>query len=229
MKKLDPSQEELEARVSKDWSKVKRGYRKSRIKTSARKYLQETQKEEKRVEELLKDWSRGGHGHFTIKKVDGLFRLLWENFNSLCILTDNQNLSKVRAIDATRKRLRADMLAGCETQTDWYQVPIDQQFDRLVGLGEDQRHIAAHNVHDKTRCQPGGTLIAAYGQATGYGRVEVGKDETGLGRWTWMKFTTDGLVRRFVSAYRLKVPSTLKRQGLDWKETTVYEQHYRYF
>ena len=53
------------------------------------------------------------------------------------------------------------MLAGCETQTDWYQVPNDQQFDRLVGLGEDQRHIAAHNVHDKTRCQPGGTLIAA--------------------------------------------------------------------
>ena len=44
-----------------------------------------------------------------------------------------------------------------------------------------------------------------------------------------MKFTTDGLVRRFVSAYRLKVPSTLKRRGLDWKGTTVYEQHYRYF
>ena len=95
MKKLDPSQEELEARVSKDWSKVKKGYKKSQIKTSAVKYLQETQKEEKQVEELLKDWSRGGHGHFTIKKVDGLFRLLWENFNSLCILTEDRNLSKV--------------------------------------------------------------------------------------------------------------------------------------
>ena len=44
-----------------------------------------------------------------------------------------------------------------------------------------------------------------------------------------MTFTTDGLVRRFVSAYRLKVPSTLKRRGLDWKGTTVYEQHYWYF
>ena len=118
------------------------------------------------------------------------------------------------------------MLAGCETQTDWYQVPNDQQFDRLVGLGEDQRHIAAHNFHDKTRYQPGGTLIAAYGRATGYGRVEVGKDDTGLGRWTWMKFTTDGLVRQFVSAYRLKVPSTLKQRGLNWEGTTVYEQHY---
>ena len=44
-----------------------------------------------------------------------------------------------------------------------------------------------------------------------------------------MKFSTDGLVRRFVSAYCLKTPSDLKRRGLDWKDTTVYEQQYRYF
>ena len=43
------------------------------------------------------------------------------------------------------------------------------------------------------------------------------------------RFSTDGLVRRFVSAYRLKIPSSLKRRGLDWKGTTVYEQHRRYF
>ena len=71
-----------------------------------------------------------------------------------------------------------------------------------------------------------GTLIAAYGQVTGFGRIEVDKDETGLGRWTTMKFTTDGCVRRFVFAYRLKVPSTLKRRGLDWEGKTVCEQHY---
>ena len=43
-----------------------------------------------------------------------------------------------------------------------------------------------------------------------------------------MKFTTEGLDRRFVLAYRLKKPSTLKRRGLDWAGTTVYEQHHRY-
>ena len=74
------------------------------------------------------------------------------------------------------------MVAGCETQCNWFMVPDHQKFGRLVGLGEDQRYIAAHNVHDKTRCQPGGTLIAAYGRVTGYGRVEVSKDETGLGQ-----------------------------------------------
>ena len=229
MKKLQPSVLELQARVSKDWSKLKKGHKKSKINISAQQYLQETQREEKRVNELLKDWSRDGHGHFELKKAAGNFRLVWENFDSLCILTDERNLTTVRGLDVTRKRLSADMIAGCKTQTNWYQVLPHHRFDRLVGMGVDQRFIAAHNVHDNTRCQPGGTLIAAYGRAVGFGSVEVGKDETGLGRWTWMKFTTDGLVRRFVSAYRLKIPSTLKRRGLDWKGTTVYEQHYRYY
>ena len=93
------------------------------------------------------------------------------------------------------------MIAGCESQTNWYKVPDHHRFDRLVGMGEDQRFCAAHNVHDNTRCQPGGTLIASYGRAIGYGNVEVGKDDTGLGCWTWMKFSTDGLDRRFKSAY----------------------------
>ena len=120
------------------------------------------------------------------------------------------------------------MIAGCKTQTNWYKVLPHHRFDRLVGMGGDQQFIAAHNVHDHTRCEPGGTLITAYGRAVGFGSVEVGKDETGLAKWTWMKFTTDNMVQRFVSAYCLKVPSTLKRRGLDWKGTTVYEQHYRY-
>ena len=87
MKKLEPTHAELEARVSKDWSKLKKGHKKSQIKTSALKYLEETKREEKKVEELLRDWSQGGHGHFILKKAEGIFRLLWENFNSLSILT----------------------------------------------------------------------------------------------------------------------------------------------
>ena len=229
MKKLAPTTEELQAQVSKDWLKLKRNSKKRKIKTSAKEYVKETQREEKRVKELMRDWSRGGHGHFILKKEDGTFRVLWENFNSLSILTDERNLAVVRALDARRKRYKADMIAGCETQTNWFKVPEHLRFDRLVGMGEDQRFCAAHNVHDKTRCQPGGTLIATYGRAIGYGHVEVGKDDTGLGRWTWMTFSTDGTVRRFVSAYRLKVPSTLKSRGINWYGTRVYEQQYRYF
>ena len=138
MKKLQPSVLELQARVSKDWSKLKKGHKKSKINSSAQQYLQETQREEKRVNELLKDWSRDGHGHFELKKAEGIFRLVWENFDSLCILTDERNLTTVRGLDATRKKLSADMIAGCETQTNWYKVLPHHRFDRLVGMGEDQ-------------------------------------------------------------------------------------------
>ena len=83
-------------------------------------------------------------------------------------------------------------------------------------MGEDWKGIAAHNVHDKTRCQPGGTLIATYGRWMTY--ATTGKDEMGLARWTWIVFDCETTVRQFVSAYRPKKPSSLNRIGIDLKE-----------
>ena len=181
------------------------------------------------MDRLIADWSKGGYGSIDLKKPEGVIRFIWENFNSLCILTDDRNLSKIRRLDAFRKRYKVDFVAGCETQTNWFEVPDGHGFSELVGLGEDKRCITAHNVHDKTRCQPGGTLAAVYGRATAFGTVETGKDETGLGRFVWIVFRTEGLTRRIVSAYRPRKPSSIKRRGLDWKGTKVWEQHYNYF
>ena len=47
MKKLVPTTAELQAKVSKDWSKLKKDSKKYRIKTSAKEYVKETQREEK--------------------------------------------------------------------------------------------------------------------------------------------------------------------------------------
>ena len=126
---------------------------------------------------LIANWSKGGHGHIDLKKPEGVIRFIWENFNSLCILTDDRNLAKVRRLDALRKRYKVDFVAGCEAQTNWFEVPDGHGFSELVGLGEDKRCVTAHNVHDKTRCQPGGTLAAVYGRATAFGTVETGKQE----------------------------------------------------
>ena len=68
-----------------------------------------------------------------------------------------------------------------------------------------------------------------HGRATAFGTIETGKDETGLGRFVWITFRTEGLTRRIVSAYRPRKPSSIKRRGLDWKGTKVWEQHYNYF
>ena len=67
----------------------------------------------------MSDWMRDGFGKIDAKKREGIFRLIWENFNSLCILTDDRNLSKVRGLDVLRKSLDIDMVTGCETQTHW--------------------------------------------------------------------------------------------------------------
>ena len=60
--------------------------------------------------------------------------------------------------------------------------------------------------------------------------MEMGRDETGLGRWVWMVFDTGTTRRRIVSAYRPSVPSTLKGQRINLKAgVKVYEQQHRYY
>ena len=86
----------------------------------------------------------------------------------------------MRSLDEHRKRYKANIIAGCKTYINCYQVPDGQRFEDIVGLEEHTRRKAAHNIHDKTRCQPGGTVIVTFGQTSGYD-MEVGKDKTGLG------------------------------------------------
>ena len=45
-----------------------------------------------------------------------------EPTGAVLVLIDKRNLATVRGLDARRKRLSADMIAGCETQTNWYKV-----------------------------------------------------------------------------------------------------------
>ena len=101
--------------------------------------MKEAAKEAAKVDNLIADWTRGGHGHMDLKKADGIFRILWENFNNLQILTDTTILQKMRSLNEHRKRYKADIIAGCETQSNWYQVPDGQQFEEIVGLGEHTR------------------------------------------------------------------------------------------
>ena len=134
--KLGPTNDELNDRIDKKWLNMKRGARKKRTQESARIYREESATEKAKVDSLIADWTRGGHGHMDLKKSDGIFRILWENYNSLQILTDSTVLRKMRTLDAHRKKFQADLIAGCETQTNWYQVPDGQRFEDISGLGE---------------------------------------------------------------------------------------------
>ena len=105
---------------------MKCGAKKKSRQESARSYREESAKEKAKVDSLIEDWTRDGHGHMDLKKADGIFRILWENFNSLQILTDTTVLQKMRSLDDHRKRCKANLIAGCEAQTNWYQVPDEQ-------------------------------------------------------------------------------------------------------
>jgi hypothetical protein len=42
-----------------------------------------------------------------------------------------------------------DILAGCETCTDWrFATSKDDKFNNLFGRGQQTRGIAAHNIND---------------------------------------------------------------------------------
>ncbi len=85
--------------------------------------------------------------------------------------------------------------------------------------------IAAHNVHEwqqAGRVQEGGTGAICFGDATGYIR-KVGKDEEGLGCWSWILFGgSDGHTTRLITAYN---PCKSERVN----SGKSYQQQRRYF
>ena len=67
---------------------MKCGTKKKGRQESARSYKEESVKGKAKVDSLIADWTRGGHGQMDLKKANRIFRILWENFNSLQILTE---------------------------------------------------------------------------------------------------------------------------------------------
>ena len=87
--KFCPISKQLSDRVDKNWLNMKRGTKKEGGQVLAQSYREESAKKGAKVDSLIADWTRGGHKHMDLEKADRIFRLLWENFNSLHILTDS--------------------------------------------------------------------------------------------------------------------------------------------
>jgi hypothetical protein len=178
---------------------------------------------------MMKDWMEGGHGYIPTVKPDGTIRILMENWNSLKYFTE-KNHDRIHRIDALRRKYSADILAGCEVQTDWSMAERDKQFDDLFGLGIPRQGGAAHNTEDEgitNRCQPGGVAAIAFGKLSEYVKVEP--DPTGLARWITLTLTNEERVSRVVMAYKPCYPSAIRRRGKDRLGSTVWEQQDRYW
>ena len=183
------------------------------------------------VHDLMKNWTTDSYGRIDEKKPEGVIRLMWENTNSLKVITDPK-LARVRCIDELRKRVQADILGLCETNCAWHVAGRDRQFHQLFGPGEDRMSRAACNKNDRwpPKSQYGGTALMAFGRLSGFSGGS-GEDETKLGRWSWIRFKGDGKSVVMVSAYRPVKPSCVRRRGTDLHDHlgTVWEQHVRHF
>ena len=113
---------------------------------------------------------------------------------------------KIRQFNKLMQDYGGNLLAGCETRTDWRFVANEEDwFDNLFGDGSPTRGIATSNINDDKICQDqwGGTCITAAGCFSSFvTKVKVGANTTGLGRWSWMHVGGGGKTTRIIAAYQ---------------------------
>jgi len=170
--------------------------------------------------------ANGLYGKISCDKPDDTVRIMFENFSSLGLFaTGPLRHKKIRQINKLAGEYSVDILAGCETRTDWRFVTDEEsKFTNLFGNGNLTRGVCASNVNDGRvkRDQWGGTCITAVGRFSSSVKL-TGIDITGLGRWSWLLVGGGGKTTRVVSIYQPCQPSKTSRGD------TVWDQHRRYF
>ena len=164
------------------------------------------------------------HGERVTGKQEGVIRLLYENANGIDgRFNKNEKVTKAKEL---HDELEADVVAYCEHRLNLKHKRNIVGFNQLFWGGEAEvRSVVAHNVHAdeiKGRTQEGGTSLLAFGGVIDYLDMgQLGKDESGLGRWVVMTFGGD---------VRTRVVCGYNPCGNDRTNSgTVYQQHRRYW
>jgi hypothetical protein len=114
---------------------------------------------------------------------------MYKNFSSLSLFaTGNSWHKKIQQINKLMGDYGIDLLAGCETHTDWgYVTDKDNKFHSIFGRGQQTQGAVGHNINDEEiKCdQWGGTYVTTIGRLSSF-VAEAGVDSTGLGRWSWV-------------------------------------------
>jgi hypothetical protein len=170
--------------------------------------------------------SRGAYGNIPRIKPDDSIRLMYENFSSLSVFsTGAMRHKKIRQINKLMTDFGVDILAGCETRTDWRFVETEEdRYCNLFGNGYPAKGVCGHNINDDKmkRDQWGGTCISAFGRLASF-VTSTGVDSTGLGRWSWICVGGGGKTTLVITAYQPVRPNKNTSGG------TVWDQHVRYF
>jgi hypothetical protein len=92
----------------------------------------------------------GVYGRVSCDKPDDVVRIMYENFSSLSIFTPGPaHNKKVRQLNKLMSYYSMDLLAGCETRTDWRFVSSkEDRFCNLFGNEQPTRGVCASNTND---------------------------------------------------------------------------------
>ena len=112
-----------------------------------------------------------------------------------------------------------------ETNKCWHLLEEEDRWkSRSKGWWESSSTVIAYNIKDNelsSPFQPGGTMVHSINKSA-HRVIEKGRDTTGLGRWSWIRYRgKHDVILQVISAYRPCVPR-------DPGESTVHSQHQRY-
>jgi hypothetical protein len=114
---------------------------------------------------------------------------MYENFSSLGLFTEGPaQHKKVRQLNKLMADYGVDVLAGCETWTDWQFIKKEEdRFCNLFGNGQPTcgSHASNINNHKIKQDQWGGTCVTTSGRFASFVTL-TGVDTTGLARWSWI-------------------------------------------
>ncbi len=169
---------------------------------------------------------RGIYEQVNCVKPDNVVWVMYENFSSLSLFAvGNMRHKKIRQINKLMSDYGIDILAGCETRTDFrFVTEEDNKFCNLFGRRQPTKGIVAQNLNNEKlrRDQWGGTCMVAVGHISFFVKG-TGTNTTGLGRWCWLYIGGGGRTTQIITAYQPCKPGRNKKGG------TVWEQHTRYF
>jgi hypothetical protein len=175
------------------------------------------------LEETSTGYSTEEWGDKLLEKREGVCRVGLLNPSGFTLRRGSAKDDQLREL---MKKMEVDIMCLPEVNVCWHKLsPRNRLAERTMGWFETLHRSVAYNYQDKlaTRHQYGGTVILSINNAAS--RVmDSGKDDTGLGRWTWTRFRgRNGIVTRIVCAYRPCAPT-----GKD-KIFSVYAQQQRFF
>lgn len=127
-------------------------------------------------------------GHRLQKKEQNVVRICALNINGLGL---SRNSVKNHDIRQHMELEEVDIMGISEVNIHWDKVEQrDSIWERTEGWFENVSVSPSYNVHDPnaSRDQPGGTLMLAKDGIVHTIRG-IGADDSGLGRWSWMKIT----------------------------------------